>query len=248
MFNYNCCLSYRKITHRKHHKHTANIDKDEVFYPKRKSDLQKCECNTQNVPNLPGFGLAIGWIVYLFKGYCPRHVCHFNPFDKFFHGHLFGTIASVTFYILWCARLLFYIYSYGLLAFLVHYFIPVLVFGAYLVIITFLQHNELEIAWYPNSEWNYVKGQLSTVDRHYGPVHNIIHNISTHQVHHLFTSVPHYHLEKATKAFREHFPGLVNFREERILVAFYRMFKIYTKQNVVDDMKVKNFKAYYYEK
>lgn len=51
-----------------------------------------------------------------------------------------------------------------------------------------------DVPWYADSEWNNVKGQLSTVDRHYGFVHSMIHTIGTHQIHHLFTKVPHYHL------------------------------------------------------
>ncbi len=51
-----------------------------------------------------------------------------------------------------------------------------------------------DVPWYADSEWNNVKGQLSTVDRHYGHVHSVIHSIGTHQIHHLFTKVPHYHL------------------------------------------------------
>jgi fatty acid desaturase len=51
-----------------------------------------------------------------------------------------------------------------------------------------------DVPWYADSEWNNVKGQLSTVDRHYGHIHSVIHCIGTHQIHHLFTKVPHYHL------------------------------------------------------
>ncbi|CAF4525097.1 unnamed protein product, partial [Rotaria magnacalcarata] len=51
-----------------------------------------------------------------------------------------------------------------------------------------------DVPWYADSEWNNVKGQLSTVDRDYGHVHSIIHSIGTHQIHHLFTKVPHYYL------------------------------------------------------
>lgn len=51
-----------------------------------------------------------------------------------------------------------------------------------------------DVPWYADSEWNNVKGQLSTVDRHYGLAHSVIHSIGTHQIHHLFTKVPHYHL------------------------------------------------------
>ena len=52
-----------KLSHRNHHKNTGNIDKDEVFYPVRRS---------QQPPNprlLPGFALGIGWFIYLATGY-----------------------------------------------------------------------------------------------------------------------------------------------------------------------------------
>lgn len=238
----------RKLSHRKHHNHTANIDKDEVFYPKRKSEVTNCGTDAHSkIPLPPGFGLPLGWITYLIKGYCPRHVNHFNPFDKLFTGHLFGILCSLISYATWIACLIYYGFTYGFLTLLNHHIIPTLVFGSYIVIITFLHHNEPSLGWYPNSEWNYVKGQLSTVDRHYGIIHGIIHNIGTHQIHHLFTSVPHYNLEKATEAFRKQFPQLVHIKDDTILVAFFKMFKIFVKYSVIDDIKNQNFKAYYYK-
>jgi omega-3 fatty acid desaturase (delta-15 desaturase) len=44
-----------------------------------------------------------------------------------------------------------------------------------------------------------VKGALSTVDRHYGIIEDIHHNIGTHVVHHLFSNIPHYNIVEATK-------------------------------------------------
>jgi fatty acid desaturase len=56
----------RKITHRKHHNYTANIDKDEVFYPKRKSELKTCKPDSESTfPTPTGFGLPLG--TYLIK-------------------------------------------------------------------------------------------------------------------------------------------------------------------------------------
>ena len=42
---------------------------------------------------------------------------------------------------------------------------------------------------YADEKWDFVRGQLSTVDRNYGYVHYLIHSIGTHQMHHMFTKV-----------------------------------------------------------
>ncbi|CAF3609328.1 unnamed protein product [Adineta steineri] len=177
-----------KVTHNKHHKNTCNIDKDEVFYP------QQGEAHEDSLMDDIFFWFpGVGWFYYLIKGYSPRTVNHFNPFDPMFYNkHFFGVCSSLALYLGMC----------------------------YLI----------DVPWYTDSEWNNVKGQLSTVDRHYGHAHSIIHSIGTHQIHHLFTKVPHYHLEEATAHFRKAFPDLVRYNEEPVLFAFARMCKIFLKQ------------------
>ena len=46
-------------------------------------------------------------------------------------------------------------------------------------------------------EWSYLRGGLTTVDRDYGWLNNIHHDIGTHVIHHLFPQIPHYHLIEA---------------------------------------------------
>ena len=165
-----------KLTHRHHHKNTSNLEKDEVFYPVRKSAP-----GSRNRA-VPGFGLGTGWYGYLLFGYGPRPINHFNITNPLFNGHFLGcslSLISMTF----MSLLLYKFYClFGLMNLFVFYFIPDFVFGSYCVIITFLQHTELNLPWFADDNWNFVKGQLSSVDRHYGSVHNIIHNIGTHQV------------------------------------------------------------------
>ncbi|CAF1025502.1 unnamed protein product [Adineta steineri] len=215
-----------KVTHNKHHKNTCNIDKDEVFYP------QQGEAHEDSLMDDIFFWFpGVGWFYYLIKGYSPRTVNHFNPFEPMFYNkHFFGVCSSLALYLGMCYLMFVYAMTYGFINLLAYHIIPVFIFASYMVIITLLHHTEIDVPWYTDSEWNNVKGQLSTVDRHYGHAHSIIHSIGTHQIHHLFTKVPHYHLEEATAHFRKAFPDLVRYNEEPVLFAFARMCKIFLKQ------------------
>jgi len=61
-----------KLSHRNHHMNTGNIDKDEVFYPVRRSE------QPPNPRLLPGFALGFGWFIYLATGYvmCMSLILH----------------------------------------------------------------------------------------------------------------------------------------------------------------------------
>lgn len=217
-----------KLSHHNHHRYTGNLDRDEVFYPVRK--CQKSEAKT-----LPGFAFGFGWFIYLAVGYNPRRVNHFDPIDPMFVGHFVGCIFSLaSLGLMLTLSYKFYI-AYGFVALLVYYLVPVFIMGTYIVVVTFLHHNEVNIPWYADDRWDFVKGQLSTIDRNYGIVHHVIHSIGTHQMHHMFTKIPHYHLEEATKHFRQAFPGLVKSCDEPILPSFVRMFNVYEKQSIVED-------------
>ncbi|CAI0392475.1 unnamed protein product [Linum tenue] len=76
------------------------------------------------------------------------------------------------------------------------------IFVAWLDMVTYLHHHgyEQKLPWYRGKEWSYLRGGLTTVDRDYGIINNIHHDIGTHVIHHLFPQIPHYHLIEATKA------------------------------------------------
>ena len=58
-------------------------------------------------------------------------------------------------------------------------------------------------------EWSYLRGGLTTLDRDYGLINNIHHDIGTHVVHHLFPQIPHYHLVEAVSTNLIPIEGLV---------------------------------------
>ena len=219
-----------KLSHRNHHQNTGNFDRDEVFYPVRRS---------QQTPSgskmLPGFAFGVGWYIYLAVGYNPRRVHHFQPFDAMFVGHLVGCLFSLAGIVISLYFVYLYLVVYGLVSLVVVYAVPLFVFGSYVVVVTFLHHSEVNIPWYSDGRWTYVRGQLSSVDRHYGIVHDVIHSIGTHQMHHMFTRIPHYRLEEATEHFRRAYPHLVRACDEPILPSFVRMFQKFEEQATLEE-------------
>jgi acyl-lipid omega-3 desaturase len=97
--------------------------------------------------------------------------------------------------------------GWNLSTFLYFYVAPLLVFGWWLVTVTYLQHHAPDTLVHDDSTWKFVNAAFETVDREYGPlIDSLSHHITDgHVVHHLFfTKIPHYHLAKATKAMRKY--------------------------------------------
>ncbi|GFO35846.1 delta(12)-fatty-acid desaturase [Plakobranchus ocellatus] len=160
---------------------------------------------------------------------------HFNIWFPKFRGYVVQCAVSMASLIAWCLVLNSVRQCYGLGFLLYHFAAPCFVFGSYTVTITFLHHCDESNPWFGDDVWDDVRGRLSSVDRHYGWCHNILHSISTHQIHHLFPKIPHYHLEEATVHFRKKFPSLVRINNDPILLSFWRMFCAYKQKNIVED-------------
>ncbi|KAL5707652.1 hypothetical protein ACHQM5_018527 [Ranunculus cassubicifolius] len=200
-----------KYSHRRHHSNTGSLERDEVFVPKPKSKVpwySKCFNNPPGRVLTLGVTLLFGWPLYLaFNAggrYYDRFACHFDPY---------GPIYSDR------ERLQIYISDLGLLAvtyglfklaaakgftYLISvYGVPLLVVNGFLVLITYLQHTHPSLPHYDSSEWDWLRGALATVDRDYGVLNKVFHNITdTHVAHHLFSTMPHYHAMEATNAIK----------------------------------------------
>lgn len=84
---------------------------------------------------------------------------------------------------------------------------PHIVFGWWLVTVTYLQHHGPDTVAYRAQDWKYVDAAFQTVDRKFGlGIDTLGHHITDgHVVHHLFfTKIPHYNLPMATAALRQH--------------------------------------------
>ncbi|KAI7744056.1 hypothetical protein M8C21_006681, partial [Ambrosia artemisiifolia] len=68
------------------------------------------------------------------------------------------------------------------------YLIPVLGVHMFFVLITYLHHTHLSLPHYDSTEWNWIRGALSTIDRDFGFLNRVFHDVThTHVLHHLIS-------------------------------------------------------------
>ncbi|KAK1386688.1 Oleate desaturase [Heracleum sosnowskyi] len=200
-----------KITHRRHHANTSNLDREEAYVPQTKPDPNSWYWGIYGTSGRIGvllFKVTLGWPSYLLfnmagRGY-NKFANHFYPYSPMYSARErieilisnAGILAMLyALYLLTVAKGL----SHTLLA----YGIPLLVHNAFLVIVTCFQHTHPSLPRYDSSEWDWFRGALSTVDRDYGILNHVFHHVTdSHVVHHLLSTIPHYHSLEATEAIK----------------------------------------------
>ncbi|RZS15607.1 hypothetical protein BHM03_00047467 [Ensete ventricosum] len=200
-----------KYSHRRHHSNTGSIDRDEVFVPKPKSAIPWF---TKYINNPPGrvltlaITLILGWPVYLAFNVSgrpyPRFACHFDPYGPIFSDRERSQIVISDAGLMAVSYVLYRIAAgYGFWWLVRVYGVPLLIVNGWLVLITYLQHTHPSLPHYDSGEWDWLRGALATMDRDYGPLNKVFHNITdTHVAHHLFSTMPHYHAMEATQAIK----------------------------------------------
>lgn len=192
-----------RISHRKHHKNTGNFEEDEIFYPMPESEYKGVTAIARFVYSNTFFLASFGYPIYLWKGYGNRveNGSHMDPNSELFtKDERNQVLLSVGCYAAMCAFLATLTAVYGLRLVLTYYGVPYAVYSFFLLVVTFLHHTEPGAMWYSTRAWNYVKGNLQSVDRVYFVFEHFHHDIGTHVVHHLFPAIPHYHLREANAA------------------------------------------------
>ncbi|CAN1282277.1 Omega-3 fatty acid desaturase, endoplasmic reticulum [Linum perenne] len=172
-----------RISHKTHHQNHGNVEKDESWVPLPEKVYKTLDTSTKfmrfTIP-LPMFAYPI----YLWRRSPGKKGSHFNPYSDLFAPQERKSVLIST--ISWVSMVLILLYAsflFGLLPVFKIYGVPYLIFVAWLDMVTYLHHHG-----------------LTTVDRDYGIINNIHHDIGTHVIHHLFPQIPHYHLVEATKA------------------------------------------------
>ncbi|KAJ8477994.1 hypothetical protein OPV22_021721 [Ensete ventricosum] len=208
-----------KYSHRRHHSNTGSIDRDEVFVPKPKSAI-------------PWFTkyitLILGWPVYLAFNVSgrpyPRFACNFDPYGPIFSDRERSQIVISDAGLMAVSYVLYRIAAgYGFWWLVRVYGVPLLIVNGWLVLITYLQHTHPSLPHDDSGEWDWLRGALAMMDRDYGPLNKVFHNITdTHVAHHLFSTMPHYHAMEATQAIKPVLREYYQFDGTPLLKAMWR--------------------------
>ncbi|MEM9905337.1 MAG: fatty acid desaturase [Cyanobacteria bacterium P01_D01_bin.44] len=226
-----------RISHRTHHANTGNIDTDESWYPVTESQYKQMSWYEK----LARFHLILFvYPLYLFRRSPGKQGSHFLPDSPLFRPHEKRAVLTST---ICCSLMLVFLagvsFQFGLFFLAKYYVMPYIVFVMWLDLVTFLHHTEDDIPWYRGKDWYFLKGALSTIDRSYGLFDPIHHNIGTHVAHHIFLSIPHYHLKEATEAIK---PVLGEFYRESKLPILKSLWRSYKRCYFVSD---RGSKIYY---
>ncbi|MCB1315822.1 MAG: DUF3474 domain-containing protein [Leptospiraceae bacterium] len=213
-----------RISHRIHHQTTGHVEDEETWYPLTESEYRNRPLHIRMMRFTP----IMLWLFpfYLLRRSPRKHGSHFLPSSDLFRPSEKWDVIVSSIWWLACAALLgWFTYEQGFMALLKYYLGPYIVFIAWLDLVTFLHHNEASLPWYRGEKWSFMKGAISSIDRDYGFINDIHHNIGTHVVHHLFIAIPHYHLKQATQAIRPVLGDYYNYSETGILKSFVRSLK-----------------------
>lgn len=223
-----------KYSHRRHHSNTASLERDEVFVPKtreRAGFTSKLSNNPLGRLFFIVVTLTLGWPSYLLfnasgRPY-DRFASHFDPNGPIFNNRERLQVLISDLSLLGVGFCLYKLAAaYGLMWLLKVYAVPLLIVNGFLVLITFLQHTHPALPHYTDAEWEWLRGALSTIDRDYGILNHVFHRITdTHVTHHIFSTMPHYHAEEATKAIKPILGDYYQCDRTPVVTALWREFK-----------------------
>jgi omega-3 fatty acid desaturase (delta-15 desaturase) len=211
-----------RISHRTHHKNTGNIENDESWYPITEATYDRM----QGWERFLRFDIALLFVypLYLLRR-SPERVggSHFHPGSPLFRpSEKWDVITSTVWFTGMVALLGVGTYFLGWWWLVSMYLIPYVIFVVWLDLVTFLHHTDDEIPWYRGEDWYFLKGAISTIDHDYGFINKIHHDIGTHVAHHIFLSIPHYHLEEATEAIKPVLGDLYRKSDKSLWDAFWQ--------------------------
>ena len=97
---------------------------------------------------------------------------------------------------------------FGLPSMIGIYLGPLIVVNIWLVIYTWLHHTDTDVPHLGSTQFSYMRGAFLSIDRPYGKFLDFLHHSigSTHAIHHIEPTIPHYHARLATRILKYKFP------------------------------------------
>uniref|UniRef100_A0A6M2F920 Uncharacterized protein n=1 Tax=Populus davidiana TaxID=266767 RepID=A0A6M2F920_9ROSI len=193
-----------RISHRTHHQNHGHVENDESWHPLPEKIYKSLDGITKMLRFTVPFPM-LAYPIYLWSRSPGKSGSHFDPnSDLFVPSERKDVITSTLCWTAMAALLVGLSFVMGPVQLLKLYGVPYVGFVMWLDLVTYLHHHghEDKLPWYRGKEWSYLRGGLTTIDRDYGWINNIHHDIGTHVIHHLFPQIPHYHLIEATEAAR----------------------------------------------
>ncbi|XXG87687.1 hypothetical protein AAC387_Pa12g0002 [Persea americana] len=223
-----------KYSHRRHHANTGNLERDELFVPKLKSEVPWYSKYVNNplgrfISLAIFFALALPlYLIFNQSGRkYDRFASHFDPYSPIYsERERFQVLVSdvgvfAVLYVLFKAMAV-----HGVGWVVCVYGVPQLMMGGFLVVVSYLNHTHQSLPHYDSEEWDWLRGALTTVDRDYGVFNKAFHHATdSHVVHHLFPMIPHYHGIEATNALRPILGNYYNFDATPAYKALWRELK-----------------------
>ncbi|XP_021769198.1 omega-3 fatty acid desaturase, chloroplastic-like [Chenopodium quinoa] len=191
-----------RISHRTHHQNHGHVENDESWHPMSEKLNNGMDYLSKKLRFTFPFPL-LAYPIYLWVRSPGKSGSHYHPdSDLFTPNEKNDVLTSTACWSAMVALLVGLSFAVGPMQVLKLYGVPYAIFVMWLDLVTYLHHHghEDKLPWYRGQEWSYLRGGLTTIDRDYGWINNIHHDIGTHVIHHLFPQIPHYHLIEATEA------------------------------------------------
>ncbi|KAL1535532.1 Omega-3 fatty acid desaturase, chloroplastic [Salvia divinorum] len=171
-----------RISHRTHHQNHGHVENDESWHPLSEKVYKQLDFVTKKLRFTLPFPM-LAYPFYLWGRSPGKKGSHFHPdSDLFVPNERKDVITSTVCWTAMAAILAGLSFVMGPLQLLKLYGIPYFGFVAWLDLVTYLHHHghEDKLPWYRGKEWSYLRGGLTTLDRDYGWINNIHHDIGTH--------------------------------------------------------------------
>ncbi|KAJ7055576.1 fatty acid desaturase-domain-containing protein [Mycena amicta] len=244
-----------KISHHRHHKNHASMERDEVYVPKTRSDVglpadqaTKMEHYQEIFGDTPIFTLLmlVRQQLFAFPAYLlfnvsgqkryPRWTNHFMPnsilFTRKQHSAVLLSNLGLLLMTLVMRKA---VQAYGAIAVAKYYGVPWLSVTHWFILITYLHHTDPLIPHFRGKAWTFTRGASATVDRNILGWQGdfFLHSVARyHVLHHFFSNIPFYHAREATEALKAYLGPYYNFSDQP---AFAALWENYNRCQFVDD-------------